>query len=286
MNIFETKEISCQRLHSEIFERASVELYMARFDLLHPVISGNKVYKLHFFLEQAVKENKSVVTFGGPYSNHLSAAAFACRKLNIPITGIVNGEGHPLTDTLKQCIADGMHLKYISRQAYREMKTTADEQAFPGTIIIPEGGYHILGAKGAARMAEKIANLTVTHICLPVGTATTLAGFLKARPSKIIAVPVIKNMIDIPYRLRYLETTWEDDQLDVWDGYSFGGFAKMTPVLQSFMENFKKLHGIELDRVYTAKMMWGMMEKISMGYFPEGSKIVCVHTGGIQGNRH
>ena len=151
-------------------------------------------------------------------------------------------------------------------------------------IVIPEGGYHLLGAKGASLMPDRISKLTPTHTCLSVGTATTLAGFLSKSSANVIAVPAIKGMTDIYSRLEHLQTNYAKDRLSIWNEYHFGGFAKSSPDLLKFMKTFQETFGIELDRVYTAKMMWGVLDKIAAGYFPAGSKVVCIHTGGLQGN--
>lgn len=284
MMFFSKRRVECDQISDDFITAAGVELHIARFDKIHPVISGNKIYKLHYFLKQAVEEKKPIVTFGGPFSNHLSAAAYASGLLNIPCMGIINGQHHSPTHTLLQCEENGMSLKFVSPHDYREMKTRTENEMFPGTVIIPEGGYHPVGAKGAALMADDLPELTATHICISVGTATTLAGFLSSSEKEIIAVPAIKNMTDIPERLNYLETSYEPNKLHIWNEYHFGGFAKATPALFEFMNNFHNRYGVELDRVYTAKMMWGVFENIRGGFFRPGSSIICIHTGGLQGN--
>ncbi len=285
MMLFDHIPVDCDQINNEYISAAELQVYIARFDKVHPVISGNKIYKLRYFLQQAMKEKRPVVTFGGPFSNHLSATAHACRLLNLSCTGIVNGEHHPYTATLAQCEHDGMHIQYVSPTAYREMKTETALRTFPGAVVIPEGGYHPLGAKGAAFMVKALPELTATHICISVGTATTLAGVLSGWEKTVIAVPAIRNMTDIPERLSYLKTTYKEEQLTVWGDYHFGGFAKSDPGLIQFMEGFRRDHSIELDRVYTAKMMFGVFDKIKKGFFAPGSIIICIHTGGLQGNK-
>ncbi len=285
MMFFGQGGVECEKIEDDVVFEAGVELFIARFDEVHPVVSGNKMYKLHYFLQQAIEENKPIVTFGGPYSNHLAATAQACKILKITCTGIVNGEHHSITHTLKQCEEEGMELKYVSPGTYRRLKSGIEHELYPGALVIPEGGYHPLGAKGASLMSDEISSLTVTHTCVSVGTATTLAGFLAKEGTEIIAIPAIKNMTDIPERLKYLEINYQPARLKIWDEYHFGGFAKLTPELEEFMKNFKLKYEIELDRVYTAKMIFGVLDKISKKYFPRGSRIVCVHSGGLQGNK-
>lgn len=276
--------VECTRITGHYTEAAEVELFVARFDKVHPLVSGNKLFKLHYFLERALLEKRPVVTFGGPYSNHLSATAYACRKLGIKCTGIVNGDHQFLTHTMEQCASDNMNLIFIPRDEYRKIKTSPTHELYPEAIVIPEGGFHTLGVKGAALMPLEIEYISATHTCISAGTATTLGGFLSSFKGKAIAVPAIKNMNDIPARLRLLEVDYDPEQLDIWENYHFGGFAKITPTLLAFMKDFSDSYEIQLDRVYTAKLLFGVIDKIRSGYFEPGSRIICVHTGGLQGN--
>lgn len=277
--------IPIQQLHNDLLSHAGVTLWIARFDLLHPVVSGNKLYKLYFWLQQAIKENKQIETFGGYYSNHLVATAFACRDLNIPCTGFIHGEAPAkLSHTLQACREYGMKLIFLSREHYKLHKySTLSENEH--TIRIPEGGYHQIGMRGAALMQNIWKGFGATHICVATGSATTLAGILSVEQEEVIAVPAIKNMTDIPKRLEYLECLHDKNKLKIWTEYHFGGFAKAPQELLNFIGNFKKEYHIPLDIVYTGKMMYGVMEKIKSRWFEPGSKILCVHSGGLQGNQ-
>lgn len=272
-----SNSVECDEI-SNVF---GVQLCIARFDKVHPYISGNKFYKLYYFMQEAMKHNcEEIVTYGGAYSNHLIATAAACKEKDLSSKGIVRGEEPTvLSPVLKLCRQHGMQLEFLSREAFTREKLTFGIKG--KSFFIPEGGYHPLGAKGAALMLNGIAHHSYTHLITAVGTATTLAGLLES-DTEVIAVPVIKNMTDIPERVDYLNPTHKD--FNIWEEYHFNGYAKFTPELFAFMDDFKKQHNIELDKVYTAKMMFGVIDKIKQGYFPKSSRVLCLHTGGLTGN--
>ncbi|MBX2888125.1 MAG: pyridoxal-phosphate dependent enzyme [Ferruginibacter sp.] len=277
-------QVYVQPINNDSLIASKVSIWMARFDLIHPIISGNKLYKLYYWLKQAVEENKQIETFGGYFSNHLVATAYACKVLNIPCTGYINGERpNDLSHTMKHCEEYGMQLKFLQRDIYKRKKysyTTANKDL----ITIPEGGFHPIGMKGATLMRNAWGDLNYTHICVPVGSATTLAGILYSGNEKIIAIPALKNMTDIPQRLQYLYKDYNKERLMVWPDFHFGGFAKAPPHLIKFIHDFFNQYHISLDKVYTAKMMAAIFQKIETGWFKPGSKILCLHTGGLQGN--
>ena len=281
-----------QILNDELFVEKQVSLTVLRLDNIHPVISGNKLFKLHYFMEEAVKtSSERIVTFGGAYSNHLVATAYACQIAGLQCIGIVRGEKPSiLSHTLQSCIEYGMHLKFTSREQYaeKEMKYFIDEldKEYKKNYIIPEGGYHPSGAKGAAHIMKLVED-SATHICCAAGTATTLAGLLMGAGNhqKIIGFPVLKNMHDLHERVSFLtNTNNEYNKLQIIDDYHFGGYAKKTPTLIDFMNNIYKVHLLPTDFVYTGKMMFGVMDSIKKDFFEKGSKICCLHTGGLQGN--
>ena len=285
--------ISIDTLHSSLFTQKQVTVDMLRLDQLHPIVSGNKLFKLHYFLSEiSASAHKTLLTFGGAYSNHLAAAAFACREAGIKSIGIVRGERPVIfSETLQQCLADGMKLKFISREAYAgntENKfIDALRAEFGEFSLVPEGGYHPMGAKGAAMILDLIKDDGYSHICTAVGTATTLAGLLScARPGQIIiAIPVLKNCTTIPERIEFLLGSREKlDQLLVFSDHHFGGYAKKTKPLIDFMNDCWQRFHLPLDFVYTAKMLYGVFDAIEKDQFPIGSRILAIHTGGLQGN--
>ena len=205
--------------------------------------------------------------------------------------GIVRGEAPAqLSPTLIQCIADGMQLQFISRTAYDEKESisylTALKDVYGDCIIIPEGGYHPLGAKGAALIGNLFNPAEYSHICCACGTATTIAGLLQATTHQaVMAFPVLKGMNDIMDRIDFLcNRQWQKDRLEIFNNYHFGGYAKKTPELIDFMNRLWQQQRLPTDFVYTAKLFYGLFNKIETGYFPAGSGILCVHTGGLQGN--
>ena len=279
-------------LEAPLLAEKKVSLLVARLDKIHPVVSGNKLFKLHYFLEASLSGgNKPILTFGGAYSNHLVATAYACALAGIKCIGIVRGEkAETISHTLQHCEAYGMQLHFVSRDEYHNKETDSFiEQLrleFGEFILVPEGGYDPLGADGASLIMDWISGKNATHVCTAVGTATTLAGLLKKRNNNetIIGVPVLKNMADIAARLSFLGCGQQPSNLVLFNEYHFGGYAKKTQALLDFMNGLYSTHGIPTDFVYTAKMMYAVMEQVKAGYFPEGSNIVCLHTGGLQGN--
>lgn len=278
---WESETIRAQQLHCRV----------ARFDEVHPIVSGNKLYKLSLLLEDARKQEKNTIaTFGGAYSNHLVATAYACSTLGLNCIGFVRGEvSARLSPTLLECQHYGMQLHFLSRSDYASHPVETARQtigAAASTIYwIAEGGYHPLGAKGAAAMYTAVQEMKPTHIVVAVGTATTLAGFCMQASAgvELITVPVLKNLTDIPKRL--FELCGFQPAVTCWPDAHRGGYAKKDPELLTFMNAFFQATGIPTDFVYTAKMLFAVEEAICAGYFPAGSRIACIHSGGLQGNR-
>jgi len=279
-------------IKNDLFERKKVELSMLRLDEIHRYVSGNKLFKLIYFLKEAKRSShKAIITFGGAYSNHLAATAFAAKELNLKSLAVVRGEKpKTFSPTLIFCSDKGMELEFISRSSYQkknekefleELKTKYGEH-----ILIPEGGFSIKGKEGATLINEYFADQNFTHVCLPVGTATTFAGLVDANKNatEIIGFGVLKNFNDISARFKELDVDLKKKYSFIKD-YHFGGYAKKTNELISFMKGFYAENKIELDFVYTAKMMFGVYNLIQKNDFPEGSKILCIHTGGLQGNQ-
>ncbi|MES2431836.1 MAG: pyridoxal-phosphate dependent enzyme [Bacteroidota bacterium] len=284
--------IEIDNIYNEIIGQKNLSLSILRTDKIHPIISGNKLFKLHYFLDEALVSNhKMIITFGGAYSNHLAATAYACKLSKLRCIGIVRGEEpKQLSHTLQQCINEGMQLKFVSRDVYSQKDSSdfieALKMEFGNAIFVPEGGYSPLGARGASLIMDLIPQ-NITHICCAVGTATTISGLLlnKKRHCRIIAIPVLKDMHDIKDRINFLTDAGVNfDSLDILSDYHFGGYAKKTEELIDFMNDLYNLHQLPTDFVYTAKMMYGIFDQIKNDHFPPGSNIMCIHTGGLQGN--
>ncbi len=269
-----------------------IQLDMLRLDRIDPHISGNKWFKLVYNLEAAKKEGyNTVLSFGGPWSNHLAAFAIAAQMIGIKAVGVVRGahfEQAP-TPTLIHCKNAGMSLQFVAREQYT-LKDNADwldqlQVQWDHPYIIPEGGANKEGRRGAGLIANFIPN-TYTHICVSVGSGTTLAGlrqslslnqyvlgFAPMKQGRYL-MDVVGNWLDANQNTRW----------SITDEYHFGGFGKVNADLTHWMEQFFQQTGIQLDRVYTGKMMYGVMDLIRNGYFPEAASILCIHTGGLQGN--
>lgn len=292
--LFDISKVNIHELQDDLFIKKQVKLSVLRLDKIHPLVSGNKLFKLHYFLQDAVQStHKTILSFGGAYSNHLAATAFACKTLHLKSIGIVRGERPVyLSDTLQQCIDDGMQLEFITRQQYAAREDEffcADlKKRFGDCIIIPEGGYHPQGAKGAALIMQFISGKKYTHTCMATGTATTLAGLLSAAEAgqQIIGIPVLKGITDTVEKINFLNGKLNvPENLQIMPEYHFGGYAKKNDQLIDFINNCWLQYNLPLDFVYTAKMLYGITDRIKNNYFKKGSDIICLHTGGLQGNK-
>lgn len=271
----------------EIEKGVMVEFDVMRLDLLHPQISGNKWYKIKYQLQDAMKKGaQSVLSFGGAYSNHLHALAYAGFLSGIKTIGIIRGE-QVQNQTLVDCHSWGMEIHFVDRKRYR--KKTEDgflhaiHQMFPESYLIPEGGGGELGIKGCQEILFNIGN-NYNHIFCSVGTGTTLAGLIRSVPREVIVhgMVVLKNGSYLQDEICNWVST---DNWQLHHNYHFNGFAKISPALIQFMQEFQMKTGIELDRVYTAKMMFGILDLITSKKLDSTKRILAIHTGGLQGNR-
>jgi len=285
------KEPALSKLSDDLIDKNDLEIFMLRLDEIHPIISGNKLFKLIYFLEEAKQStHKQIITFGGTYSNHLAATAFVCKQLKIKSIGMVRGEKPKvLSPTLLFCLENEMQLEFVSRDCYKKINEKdflkEIENIYGEHILIPEGGFSIKGKEGAGLIHQYFSDKNFTHVCLPVGTATTFAGLVDSNKNEteIMGFSVLKNLNDIEKRFEELKVNRQKKYSFISD-YHFGGYAKKTDELLFFMKTFYQENKIELDFVYTAKMMVGVRDLIQKNYFAAGSKILCIHTGGLQGN--
>lgn len=281
-----------QQIHDPTLANAGVELQLKREDLNHPQISGNKWWKLKYNLLEAVQQQqKTLLTFGGAFSNHIYATAAAAREAGIQSIGIIRGEQtNPLNPTLRFAQDNGMQLHYISRETYRDKKH--DEfvhqlhQQFGDFYLVPEGGTNSFALRGCIEFATTLPAAAFNYITLPVGTGGTIAGIIQGASSgQIIGFSALKGGPFLEEEIKMLlkpespKRPW-----NINDSYHFGGYAKKNDALIAFIQSFYSKNNIPLDFVYTAKMMWGIYDLIRQGYFPRGSKILAIHTGGLQGN--
>ena len=280
-----------ENITDTLFSEKKVQVDMLRLDKVDPYISGNKIFKLRFFLKRALENNtKTIVTLGGAFSNHLAATAYACKKCDLKSIAIVRGEKPlKLSPTLQFCLLQDMQLIFVERDLYQDI-SKGELDKFPGLeelnnyIIIPEGGYGIEGSLGAESITTFFDQNLYTHICVPVGTATTLSGIVNnISKEKVLGFPSLKGLNDIKERMNFLGT--EKTNWEIISSYHFGGYAKYNQNLTHFMGEFYYKHHIPLDFVYTGKMMYGVYDLIKNNYFEDGSRILCLHTGGLQGNK-
>ncbi|MEN8249416.1 MAG: pyridoxal-phosphate dependent enzyme [Bacteroidota bacterium] len=269
-----------------------VQLFIKRDDQLHPIISGNKWRKLRYNLVEAKKQgHHTLLTFGGAYSNHIHAAAGAAHEFGFKSIGVIRGEEHlPLNPTLQDAQEMGMRFRYMDRSTYREKHEEHIiemlQEEFGDFYLVPEGGTNELALKGAAEIIEGHED-QYDYFCSACGTAGTATGMVIGLNGKanVLGFSVLKGNFHQNEVSKWLSRTGNTN-LGNWKintDYHFGGYAKFNWDLVSFINEFKEDQDIPLDPVYTGKMMFGVFDLISKGYFPEKSRILAIHTGGLQG---
>ncbi|MFT3946294.1 MAG: pyridoxal-phosphate dependent enzyme [Agriterribacter sp.] len=291
-NAIQEDAVTIDPVINQIIIEKKLQLSVLRLDKIHPVISGNKWFKLKYYLQDAkAKGYNSILTFGGAFSNHIAATALAASLQELQSIGIIRGEEpESWSHTLLKAKANGMQLYFVSRNEYNVLKRTGDNdllKQFGSNYIIPEGGYGTLGVKGAADILSVVDTSDFTHIVCAVGTGTTIAGLIKAAlpHQRIIGISTMKNNAGLlPEILKLFNVEALPDNFVLNHDYHFGGYARHTPELLCWMNDFFSVSHIPLDFVYTAKAMYGIMDMIEKDYFPPASKILMVHTGGLQGN--
>jgi 1-aminocyclopropane-1-carboxylate deaminase len=278
--------ITTDVLQIPAFNERNIEAAVLRLDKIHPIVSGNKWFKLRYYLEEA-KQNgkKKIITFGGAWSNHIIATAVACSLKGFESTGIIRGEeAEKLSSTLTQAKQFGMKLIFISRGDYRvkNIPNFFDQDDY---YVIPEGGYGTKGMEGASTILDLVEKNKYTHICCAAGTGTMAAGLLHAGGNKlkIIAISVLKNYMELDKKIHQLQLN-KNYKADIIHDYHFGGYAKYNTALINFMNEFYRLTAIPSDLVYTGKLFFAIHDLVVSGYFPDGSKILVIHSGGLQGN--
>ncbi len=270
-------------------ENTTVSLYIKREDLIHPLISGNKFRKLKYNLAQAKKENKeTLLTFGGAFSNHILAVAAAGNEYGFKTIGIIRGE--ELVDkvldnpTLKEAQELGMQFEFVSREIYREKSNSkflaSLVEKFGDLYIIPEGGTNDLAIKGCEEILSSTDEI-FDYICCSVGTGGTISGIINCSKGsqQVLGFPALKGDFLREDICKFAtKSNWE-----LIPHYHFEGYGKVSEKLIAFINDFYQTYKIPLDPIYTGKMVFGVLDLIHKNYFPENSKILMVHTGGLQG---
>lgn len=266
-----------------------ISLEVKREDLLHPFISGNKFRKLKYNLLQAKAENQqTILTFGGAYSNHIAAVAYAGKEQGFKTIGVIRGEElvnkiaeNPTLQFAQEC---GMQFEFVTREAYR-LKTEPDfitnlQQKFGSFFLVPEGGTNEYAIKGCEEILTE-EDAAFDFICCAVGTGGTISGIINsALPhQKVLGFPALKgDFLKDEIRKFAANKNWE-----LITDYHFGGYGKVNEELIQFINQFYKQTQVPLDPIYTGKMFFGVLDLIQKKHFPNNAKILLIHTGGLQG---
>ena len=266
-----------------------IEVYVKREDVLHSEISGNKFRKLKYNLTEAQNLGfTKLLTFGGAYSNHIAAVAEAGKEFGFETIGVIRGEElqekYLENHTLKKASENGMQFEFVTRTQYRDKNNAAFldqlKNKFGDFYLIPEGGTNNLAVKGCKEILKDDDKL-FDFICCAVGTGGTISGIINSlQPhQKAIGFPALKG----DFLTEDIQKYAENSQWNLVTDYHFGGYAKINDELKQFMKQFFKKYLISLDPVYTSKTFFGVIDLISKGYFKPDSKILIIHTGGLQG---
>lgn len=271
----------------------NISVDMLRIDKVHEYVSGNKWFKLKYNLLKAKEdEHTTLLTFGGAFSNHIIATAVAAKEANLKSIGIIRGEETlPLNPTLRLATFMGMELHYVSRTEYRKKTETSFikdlEDKFGNFYLVPEGGTNQLAIRGAEEILEGYLAKSYDYVVSAVGTGGTLTGLISKLNGKaeVIGVSSLKGDF-LGAEVHNLLKLVNKELLKNWRityDYHFGGYAKHTRELVAFINNFKLENGIPLDPIYTGKMMYGVADMAANRKFKENSKVLAIHTGGLQG---
>jgi 1-aminocyclopropane-1-carboxylate deaminase len=264
-----------------------------RLDKIDPIISGNKWFKLTYFLEEAIQQKcKTIITFGGAYSNHIIATACAANRLGFHCVGMVRGEepSYP-SRTLLAAKEFGMELIFLSRSEYDQRDNegfiTDLISKYPDSLVIPEGGSGTKGIKGSSEIWKLVKPNRYTHLLCAVATGTTFLGLANVIElnQQIIGICVLKGMHDLlQEKMSLLNDSNSINNYSIKYDYHFGGYAKKNDELFDFMNYFYSKTAIPTDFVYTGKLFFGALDLVKKNFFPAGSNLLVIHTGGLQGN--
>ncbi|MFG3035925.1 1-aminocyclopropane-1-carboxylate deaminase/D-cysteine desulfhydrase [Streptomyces sp. NPDC048330] len=275
-------------VEDERFARHGLTLLLKRDDLIHPDLPGNKWRKLALNLRAA--DGRPVLTFGGAYSNHLRATAAAGRLLGFPTVGVVRGDelaGRPLNPSLARCAADGMRLEFVDRATYRAKHEPATlaallERAPAGAYVVPEGGSNALAVQGCVELGRELVGEADT-VAVACGTGGTLAGLAAGLGpgQRALGVPVLRGGF-LGGEVRALQDAAFGGPRGEWaldERFHGGGYARTSPELEAFAQDFEARHGLAVERLYVAKMLFGLVALAHEGAFPAGTRLAAVVTG-------
>ncbi|NNF33712.1 MAG: 1-aminocyclopropane-1-carboxylate deaminase/D-cysteine desulfhydrase [Saprospiraceae bacterium] len=283
-----------QDISNTVFAQSGCQVHLLRLDVIHPGISGNKWYKLKYNLEEAVSSGfDTILTFGGAYSNHIHASSIAAAKAGLKSIGVIRGERvEPLNPTLHDAEKNGMVLHFISRSDYRRKNETKFigemKRTFGDFYVVPEGGTNSLAVKGTTEILLDITE-EYDYIMTSVGTGGTMAGLICGLKGgkRVIGISVLKGdfLVSEVEKLVLAYSGKSYKNWEIIEDYHFGGYAKFNEDLISFINEFRSVTGIALDPIYTGKMMSGLKKMTRKGFFKPNTKVVALHTGGLQGIR-
>ena len=285
--IFEFEKTINERVN--LPKTKGVELYVKREDQIHAFVSGNKYRKLKYNLLEAEKSGyKTLLTFGGAFSNHIAAVASAGHLIGFKTIGVIRGDEleSKISEnaTLNFAQENGMQFKFVSREIYRSKTSESFLESlkaeFGEFYVIPEGGTNELAVKGCQEILYP-EDFNFDYICCSVGTGGTISGLINgSKPSQqVLGFPALKgDFLKEDISKFATQTNWK-----LITDYHFGGYAKINDELVAFINQFKSDYNLPLDPVYSGKMMFGILDLIDKNYFPKGSKILAIHTGGLQG---
>ena len=278
--------------YQTLIDQPEIHLDLKRLDLIHPHISGNKFYKLKYNLQHAKQLGlDTLITFGGAFSNHIAATAYAAHYFGFQSIGIIRGEelaDQPLNHTLSTASQFGMQLEFINRQDYRNKEQPdflAELQSrFPNAYIIPEGGTNSLAIQGCKEILSEQDRQNYDVICCAVGTGGTITGLIESSHfnQNILGFSALKGDF-LTHDVAHLtaKKNWK-----IIDEYCCGGYAKTSAQLIEFIQLFEKQYQIPLEPIYTGKMLFGIFDLIEKAYFPPHTRILAIHSGGLQGRQN
>ncbi|KAA2219936.1 1-aminocyclopropane-1-carboxylate deaminase/D-cysteine desulfhydrase [Maribacter flavus] len=282
-------QVENQYVELPILREKQVVLAIKREDLIHPLISGNKFRKLKYNILKAQESGHTkIVTFGGAFSNHIAATSAAAKIANLEAIGVIRGEELVNTwrenPTLKRAHENGMRFKFVSREIYRQRSEPefliSLQNEFGDFYPIPEGGTNDLAIKGCEEILHPL-DTEFDFICVCVGTGGTMTGLINVSGNnqQVLGFPVLKgDFLSTEIKKLSGKKNWSLNQK-----YHFGGYAKINEELVHFINRFKQQTGIPLDPVYTGKMMYGLLDMVRNDNFAPGTRILAIHTGGLQG---
>jgi len=285
--------IPSTQLKHPLLDQLKVALEVLRLDQVHPTVSGNKFFKLKYNLEEALKQNhRQVLTFGGAYSNHIYATAAAAKLAGLQSIGIIRGEvSDEKNPTLRSAKDAGMVLKGISRELYRD-KTNSEyldqlRQELGEFYLIPEGGTNALAIQGTTEILSN-SQFNFSHLATPIGSGGTFAGLANSilPQQELLGISALKGE-GIQEEMKQLLQTHgihPKGSISIWTQYHHGGYAKWSSELIEFIHWFWESFGIPLDPIYTGKMAFACWDLLQKKYFKPGSRVLLIHTGGLQGN--